>query len=156
MIEPSVRKLLNQMTDADLAELYDDLDHTRRDLKVIELGSAETISYWKSQAVEARRYGQWRDRAHASTVTEARRQAARAEQAEAEVTETTGIIRALRRQRGQAETAVARVRALHIPTGRMYSGAPACQGCMEDNPWEAPSHPCPTITALDEPQEPTP
>lgn len=79
------RHTVDTITPEALKQLYADLDQAKRDRKALELGSAETISYWKSQAFDAREYSQWRDRAYASTVVEARRQATRAKQAEASV-----------------------------------------------------------------------
>lgn len=76
---------VDTITPEALEQLYAELDQAKRDHKALELGCGETISYWKGQAFDAREYSQWRDRAYASTVIEARRQASRAKQAEASV-----------------------------------------------------------------------
>jgi len=69
----------------------------------------------------------------------------RAEKAEAELTENTGVLQALRRQRDTAEQQVRRVRALHRPD---MSGH-CCEGCW-DYDGSPELYPCPTIRALDE------
>lgn len=79
------RHTIDTITPKALEQLYADLDQAKRDLNAVELGSRETISYWVDQVVDARQHSYRRDRAHASTVVEARRQAARAKQAEASV-----------------------------------------------------------------------
>lgn len=76
----------------------------------------------------------------------------------AELAETDGVVRALRRQRDTAEAALARVRGIHRPVdGRTgWDGAgnygdiePACSACGSDE--DANRYPCPTIRALDPP-----
>ncbi|MGW7330438.1 hypothetical protein ACWGIU_17955 [Streptomyces sp. NPDC054840] len=79
------RHTVDTITPEALEQLYAELDQAKRHRKAVELGCGETISYWKGQATDAREYSQWRDRAYASTVIEARRQATRAKQAEASV-----------------------------------------------------------------------
>lgn len=79
------RHTVDTITPEALEQLYADRDQAKRDRNAIALGSGETISYWQDQAFDARKYSQWRDRAYASTVVEARRQAVRAKQAEASV-----------------------------------------------------------------------
>lgn len=70
----------------------------------------------------------------------------RAERAEAELAENTGVMQALRRQRDEAEAAVARARALHpSPAELAASNAESgrlCPTCIEPAP-------CQTRRALD-------
>lgn len=79
------RHTVDTITPEALEQLYAELDQAKLHCKALELGSGETISYWKSQTADAREYSQWRDRAYLSTIVEARRQAARAKHAEASV-----------------------------------------------------------------------
>ncbi|MFE9844740.1 hypothetical protein [Streptomyces goshikiensis] len=79
------RHTVDTITPEALAQLYAELDQTRRDRSAVELGSHETINYWRDKAIEARQYSYRRDLAHASTILQARRQATRAKQAEASV-----------------------------------------------------------------------
>ncbi len=69
----------------------------------------------------------------------------RAEKAEAELAENTGVLQALRRQRDTAEEQMRRARALHRPD---MSGH-CCEGCW-DYDGSPELYPCPTIRALDE------
>jgi hypothetical protein len=79
----NTRHTVDTITPEALEQLYAELDQTKRDYKALQLGSGETISYWQSQTADAREYSVRRDRAYASTVLEARRQAARARDYEA-------------------------------------------------------------------------
>ncbi|MFJ1865511.1 hypothetical protein ACIOD1_12850 [Streptomyces sp. NPDC088097] len=101
-----------------------------RQAKLDQLTDREAISYWTHQAQLARDYSAYDGRALASTILQAQRQAARADQAEA---------------------ALDRLHQLHADRGGWC--AECCAPDCENNEvaW-----PCPTIRALDNPQEPTP
>ncbi|MEU4947691.1 hypothetical protein [Streptomyces lavendulae] len=125
------RHTADTITSDALDALYEMLDAAQETELARQLATADKA--FMSAHLRAARLGSAlarAQRAHASTILQARRQAARADQAEA---------------------ALARVRALHF---NQYN---ACLECAGPGGYgDSPDWPCNTIRALDEPQEPTP
>jgi len=123
------RHTVDTITSDALDALYEMLDATQETELARQLATADKAFY--SAHLRAARNGAALARAQralASTILQARRWAARAraaeqraEQAEAELSENLGVIRALRRQRDTAEATVVRVRTL---TERLRTGCP--------------------------------